>query len=86
MRWQHAEGRTAEGEKFNTYLCVHPSGRLVGRVICPVGDEFSFAPIFYAPEALIKDAETYRFIDLASAQAFVAEWAGRLVDTGTWMK
>jgi len=73
--WQRREGRDREGDKFRALVCVHGSGRILARVLLPVGgQEYKCYAMFDCamPEGAPKDSGgSYDFIDEDSAMAFV---------------
>jgi len=71
--WIHKSGRDSDGDKFETEVCVHGSGRIVARIVCPLADEVHYAVYFYIsiPERILKTSgEDLRFIDVDSAKRF----------------
>lgn len=71
--WINKSGRDSDGDKFETEVCVHGSGRILARIACPLADEVHYTLYFYMeiPEKLLKTSGCdLRFIDVDSAKRF----------------
>ena len=76
MLWQYFEGRDNEGNKFAHHILLHGSGSIMGKVYMPDcgSDSYQFGVGFFFRidgRSLDDDEGQARFIDLASAKAFV---------------
>lgn len=69
LDWQYREGRDGDGDIFRSWVLVHASGRILGKVSCPVNDaEFQYFAFLYVK---VTAEEDLRFIDLDGAKRFI---------------
>lgn len=72
--WNSRTGRDGDGERFAVAYLTHGSGRVLAKVFGPAGnDEFLYRASFYCavPPEVLDTSETFDFVDLDSAMAFV---------------
>lgn len=72
--WQFVSGRDHEGDKYAVWILVHGSGRILAKVhdMATTGG-YHFRAIFHCavPKTIIDATETFDFVALEPAQAFV---------------
>lgn len=74
--WMDRAGRNREGDKFQSVVMVHSSGRILARIVCPVADEYWYSVHFTCviPSSLLSvdhQRIDLDFFDVESAQRFI---------------
>jgi hypothetical protein len=67
--WERHAGRNPEGERFDSNVMVHGTGRILARVGMPIGEEYWYRLYFYVPKCVLDSPDDCH--DFISADAAV---------------
>ena len=74
--WRRATGRDGDGDRFDAWVLVHGSGRILARICLPTTQDYRHWVYFYVkvPESILPGGdENLLFIDADSAKRFVMD-------------
>jgi hypothetical protein len=74
LDWQFRQGRDTDGDLFSSWVLVHSSGRILGKVGCPLNAfEYQYFAYLYVKDAKTESDEDLRFIDADSAKRYIED-------------